>query len=259
MKRTKRTLITLILAAALCAGIVLPVSAANRCPRQNVVNELKSILRGSASQNDLTSLLLRLARRNGSACPNHTPAAPESTPVETPAETPVEIPVQAPNETPVEIPAERPVETPVETPVQTPAQNTERPAANTSDSGILSQEYAVVELVNQQRAAYGLQPLTISAELCQKARMKSQDMAQNRYFDHNSPTYGSPFDMMRSLGISYRTAGENIAMGYSTPQAVMQGWMNSEGHRANILNASFTTIGVGYVANGNYWTQWFIG
>ena len=247
MKRTKRTLITLILAAALCAGIMLPVSAADRCPRQNVVSELQNILRGSVPQSDLASLLFRLARKNGSSCPNHTSAAPEVTAVETPTETPVEIPAQTPDETPVEIS------------VQTPVENTERPTASTSDSGILSQEYAVVELVNQQRAAYGLQPLTISAELCQKARMKSQDMAKNHYFDHNSPTYGSPFDMMRALGISYRTAGENIAMGYSTPQAVMQGWMNSEGHRANILNASFTTIGVGYVANGNYWTQWFIG
>jgi uncharacterized protein YkwD len=65
--------------------------------------------------------------------------------------------------------------------------------------------------------------------------------------------------MMQSLGMSYRTAGENIAMGQSTPQAVVNAWMNSEGHRANILSTSYTQIGVGYVANGNYWTQWFIG
>jgi uncharacterized protein YkwD len=84
-------------------------------------------------------------------------------------------------------------------------------------------------------------------------------MQQNGYFDHTSPTYGTPFAMMQSLGISYRTAGENIAMGQSTPQAVVNAWMNSEGHRANILSTSYTQIGVGYVANGNYWTQWFIG
>ena len=91
------------------------------------------------------------------------------------------------------------------------------------------------------------------------ARTKSQDMRDKGYFSHTSPTYGSPFDMMKQFGISYRTAGENIAMGYSTPQAVVTGWMNSPGHRANILNGAFTEIGVGYVQSGGYWTQMFIG
>ena len=72
-------------------------------------------------------------------------------------------------------------------------------------------------------------------------------------------TYGSPFDMMKSFGITYNYAGENIAMGYSSPEAVMTAWMNSAGHRANILSANFTTLGVGYGADGGYWTQWFIG
>ena len=84
-------------------------------------------------------------------------------------------------------------------------------------------------------------------------------MRDKGYFSHTSPTYGSPFDMMKSFGITYRAAGENIAYGYRTPQAVVNGWMNSSGHRANILNARFTQIGVGYVAAGNYWTQMFIG
>ena len=96
-------------------------------------------------------------------------------------------------------------------------------------------------------------------ELSRVARYKSQDMKDKKYFSHTSPTYGSPFDMMKSFGISYKTAGENIAYGYSTPEAVVKGWMNSEGHRKNILNPSFTQIGVGYVASGNYWTQMFIG
>ena len=84
-------------------------------------------------------------------------------------------------------------------------------------------------------------------------------MKENHYFNHTSPVYGSPFDMMKTFGISYRTAGENIAMGQRTPEEVVNAWMNSEGHRANILNASFTQIGMGYVAEGNYWTQMFIG
>ena len=74
-----------------------------------------------------------------------------------------------------------------------------------------------------------------------------------------SPTYGSPFDMMKTFGISYKSAGENIAMGQTTPEQVVQAWMNSPGHRENIMNSSFTHIGVGYVASGNYWTQMFIG
>ena len=78
------------------------------------------------------------------------------------------------------------------------------------------------------------------------------------YFSHTSPTYGSPFQMMKSFGISYRTAGENIAKGYASPEAVVNAWMNSPGHRANILNSTYTHIGVGYVPSGNYWTQMFI-
>lgn len=127
------------------------------------------------------------------------------------------------------------------------------------DSSVLAYEQEVVRLVNAERAKQGLKPLTHNWELSRVARYKSQDMCDRRYFSHTSPTYGSPFTMIKNFGISYRTAGENIAMGYKTPAAVVQGWMNSSGHRANILSASFTQIGVGYVANGNYWTQMFIG
>ena len=117
-------------------------------------------------------------------------------------------------------------------------------------------EQAACDLVNQQRIANGLQPLTIDANLSAKARIKSQDMKTNRYFSHNSPTYGTPFQMMKTLGISYRSAGENIAMGYPTAEAVVNAWMASSGHRANILSENYTTMGIGYI-NG-YWTQWFI-
>ena len=90
------------------------------------------------------------------------------------------------------------------------------------------------------------------------ARIKSTDMRTNGYFSHTSPTYGSPFDMMKQFGISYTAAGENIAQGYATPEAVVKGWMNSSGHRANILSSNFTHIGIGYDNNGHYWTQMFI-
>ena len=127
------------------------------------------------------------------------------------------------------------------------------------DSSVASFEAEVVRLVNDIRVENGLQPLKANWELSRVARYKSQDMLDKGYFSHTSPTYGSPFQMIKAFGLSYRTAGENIAMGYSSPQAVVNGWMNSSGHRANILNPSYTQIGVGYVAQGSYWTQMFIG
>lgn len=120
-------------------------------------------------------------------------------------------------------------------------------------------ENRVLELVNVERQKAGLKPLEMDESVRQVARLKSQDMRKNNYFDHTSPTYGSPFDMLKQFGISYKSAGENIAQGYTTPEAVVQGWMNSQGHRANILNSSFTHIGIGYDSNGHYWTQMFIG
>lgn len=120
-------------------------------------------------------------------------------------------------------------------------------------------EKEVIRLVNEIRVSYGLGELTLNEELSAVARLKSEDMRDNYYFSHNSPTFGSPFEMMSHFGINYRTAGENIAMGQKTPREVVDGWMNSEGHRANILNGSFTEIGVGYAENGHYWTQMFIG
>jgi len=124
---------------------------------------------------------------------------------------------------------------------------------------VLNYEAEVVRLVNQVRAENGLKALSVNWELSRVARYKSEDMSSSRYFSHTSPTYGTPFQMMRSFGLSYRSAGENIAYGQRTPAAVMDAWMNSSGHRANILNASYTQIGVGYCASGNYWTQMFIG
>ena len=129
----------------------------------------------------------------------------------------------------------------------------------TTDSAVVNYEKEVVRLVNAIRAENGLSALTYDWELSRVARYKSQDMKDAGYFSHTSPTYGSPFQMIKNFGITYRSAGENIAKGYATPQAVVNGWMNSSGHRANILNASYTHIGVGYVADGKYWTQMFIG
>ncbi|ALP95506.1 SafA/ExsA family spore coat assembly protein [Intestinimonas butyriciproducens] len=127
------------------------------------------------------------------------------------------------------------------------------------DAAVTQYEQEVIRLVNEIRVQNGLSALTYNWELSRVARYKSQDMVDNRYFSHTSPTYGTPFQMIRSFGLSYRSAGENIAYGQRTPQAVVNAWMNSSGHRANILSSSYTQIGVGYVANGHYWTQMFIG
>lgn len=129
----------------------------------------------------------------------------------------------------------------------------------TNDSSVTAYEEEVVRLVNIERNKQGLNPLASDWQLSRVARYKSQDMKDKGYFSHTSPTYGSPFEMMKSFGISYRTAGENIAKGQKTPSEVVKAWMNSSGHRANILNKSFSKIGVGYVKEGNYWTQMFIG
>ena len=128
----------------------------------------------------------------------------------------------------------------------------------TVDSSVTAYEAEVVRLVNEIRNKNGLKPLSEDWQLSRVARYKSQDMKDKKYFSHTSPTYGSPFQMMKSFGITYRSAVENIAKGYASPKAVVDGWMNSSGHRANILNSSFTHIGVGYVSGGNYWTQMFI-
>lgn len=124
---------------------------------------------------------------------------------------------------------------------------------------VLNYESEVIRLVNEIRAENGLKTLSANWELSRVARYKSEDMVRNRYFSHTSPTYGTPFQMIRAFGLSYRSAGENIAYGQRTPAAVVEAWMNSSGHRANILNTSYTQIGVGYCASGHYWTQMFIG
>jgi uncharacterized YkwD family protein/spore coat assembly protein SafA len=122
-------------------------------------------------------------------------------------------------------------------------------------------EQQVVTLVNQQRARQGLPALKSNWELCRVARYKSQDLINKQYFAHDSPTYGSPFRMMESFGIRFSAAGENIAYGQRTPQEVMNAWMNSPGHRNNILSSIYNQIGVGVAKASNgtfYWTQQFI-
>jgi uncharacterized YkwD family protein/spore coat assembly protein SafA len=128
-------------------------------------------------------------------------------------------------------------------------------------TAVKSFEQQVFDLTNKERAKQGLPAFKIDWELQRTARYKSDDMRDKGYFSHQSPTYGSPFDMMKQFGISFRSAGENIASGQRDPSQVVTSWMNSQGHRENILNRNYTHLGVGYSTGGSmgtYWTQMFI-
>jgi uncharacterized protein YkwD len=117
------------------------------------------------------------------------------------------------------------------------------------------EEQEVIDLVNGERSS----PLSCDPGMARAARLHSQDMCDRGYFDHNSLDGRSPFDRMRDEGVSFGTAGENIAYGQSTPAEVHRTWMNSPGHRQNILGSAYRRIGVGYAECGgqHYWTQNF--
>ncbi|MFE4144934.1 CAP domain-containing protein [Peribacillus sp. YIM B13472] len=138
------------------------------------------------------------------------------------------------------------------------------PTSNTTVNREESQsvEQQVLNLVNEERSKSGLPSLKMDTAISNVAILKSEDMRDSNYFNHTSPSYGSPFEMMKSFGISYKYAGENIAAGQPSADAVMKSWMNSPGHKANILNKNYTHIGIGHVTGGkytHYWTQQFIG
>ncbi len=257
----------------------LPQSAVNQ-----LTDALKQCQNGRIDSAQLQSLMnqfyLKVPAAENAACPvpanaettapvketTMTPANPAATPAK-PAvpvreQTPAPVKQPAAPAAPVKQPATpaAPVKQPA-TPAA-PAAPVKQPAAPAnSASSFGAYEQQVADLVNKERAAAGLPALKVNTKLSGVAEKKAEDMRDKNYFSHTSPTYGSPFDMMRQFGVSYKTAGENIAKGQRSPAAVMDGWMNSPGHRANILNSSYTEIGVGYVtdSNGNtYWVQMFI-
>ncbi len=135
-------------------------------------------------------------------------------------------------------------------------ETTTETTTSTVDNSVASK---LLNLVNKARNENGLSSLTLNSSLSNVAQKKAEDMKNNNYFSHTSPTYGSPFDMIKSFGINYKTAGENIAMGQKTAEEVFNAWMNSSGHRANILNKNFTQMGIGYTSGNTYWSQIFIG
>ena len=134
-------------------------------------------------------------------------------------------------------------------------------STNVSNLEMTSDEQTIFNLVNEARRNAGLTELKLDKELLRVARIKSKDMVDNNYFSHTSPTYGTPFQMIKNFGISYKSVGENIA-GNSTAKKAFDAWMSSSGHKANILGNSFTSTGIGVVDSpvyGKILTQMFIG
>lgn len=184
--------------------------------------------------------------------PAETPKAPEKTPEKTPDPQP-----SKPETTPEEADEKTPAETP-SNPEPSPAP-TETPAPSGTD--LQSMRQGVLDLVNAERAKAGKSPLSLNSALCDVAQLRAEEIVQS--FSHTRPNGTSCFTAIQEAGISYGALGENIAAGQSTPASVMDSWMNSDGHRANILSGDFSSIGIGYVkapsGYGHYWVQMFLG
>ncbi len=187
---------------------------------------------------------------------------PESTPIPTVAPTvaptvkPTTAPTVAPTVMPTTAPTVKPTVTPTAVPTTAP---TTKPTQTPSTQNTMEQE--VLALVNKVRQQNGLSVVTWAEDVAKVARAHSSDMINRGFFSHTNPDGLSPFDRLKNNGISYRTASENIAYGQKTAEAVMDAWMNSSGHRANILNKNVKEMGVGAVKKSNgtvYWTQMFI-
>jgi uncharacterized YkwD family protein len=166
------------------------------------------------------------------------------------------------------VPAKKTTKTPVPAPKVTPKpvpSATQAPGAEGKDTtppaGISQEEQELLNLVNKARADAGAGPLSFDMGVVKTARLKAKDMVDNNYFSHQSPTYGSPFDMMKQFNVTFKTAGENIA-GNATVSGAFTAWMNSPGHKKNILNSSFNYNGIGIVDSPTYGkvlVQQFIG
>lgn len=236
-----------LLTVAAAAAVVMASPGLNKAEAATyspAVQEKVYVYQGS-NMDEINSVIEKYLASLGFTVTQNTVKQPVQT--QKPAETQQPAQTQQPSQPT----APKPVE-------QQPVTATE-PSTTQTTSTLSAYEQKVVDLTNQERAKNGLPALKVDLNLSKMAHEKSRDMSANGYFSHTSPTYGSPFDMMKKYGITYRYAGENIAKGQRTPEEVVKAWMNSEGHRKNILSPNFNYIGVGYVAQGNLWTQEFIG
>lgn len=265
MKTFSKTIAALISAFVILTCALPTVNAAQKppCPQIEVVCR-------NTDCGDLQRLIDKLCADRGiclddilkcvnGSCPDRTACVIEPDPSgETATETVTE-PLDTPS-TPIEMPSEKPT-APSITPEAPAEKPTEPTAGQTPEQSEFNTAYEaeVLRLVNIERARYGLAPLSMDDGAVNVAHVRAKEIVQS--FSHTRPNGSSCFTAAREAGVSYRYAGENIAYGYPTPEQVVAGWMNSEGHRKNILSASFNRIGVGcYESRGVlYWSQFFIG
>ncbi len=233
------------------------------------VDRMLDILQQHAGCADLQDLLQQYSCRfyllpgcgNSGSCTPGATNAPTAPPVvtqaptaaETPAATKAPVATKAPAVTKAPSVTKAPTPTKVPTPTKAPA------ATETPDLQTGSFAEQITALVNQERSARGLSPVTIDLQVQACANVRAREIAVS--FSHTRPNSSSCFTALQEGNVRYRACGENIAYGYPDAERVMQAWMNSSGHRANILNAAYTRIGVGYYETGGvrYWTQFFIG
>lgn len=252
MKRIKSLFAILLVMAVVLIPVQNTLAASNCVTVNGTKVYYGGNVQGSGNYNNVFRIIVRWV--NGKLVVDS--PTPATSPAPTAKPEPTTEPTPAPTAEPTPAPTQKPEPTAKPTPAPTP-KPTPAPTTNPGGYQLSAAEQEMVRLVNEERQKAGVAPLQIDLELSRVARIKSQDMRDNNYFSHTSPTYGSPFDMMKSFGIRYRTAGENIAL-HSSVQSAHNGLMNSDGHRKNILNPSFTHIGIGIV-NGRYYTQMFIG
>ncbi|MFJ7295287.1 CAP domain-containing protein [Streptomyces collinus] len=209
---------------------------------------------GSADSRDDTSTS-RDAERSGSPSPSasKSSAAPTKTP-DKPEKTQEKTPEKAPEKKPESTPSEKPDSTPSRTATKAP----KAPGASAALAGESAAAAQVLSLVNEERAKVGCSPVAANSALAGLAQSYSEDMDARGFFDHTDPDGRTPWDRAEKAGIS-NLGGENIARGQADAAAVMDAWMNSPGHRANILNCDFKTLGVGveFGPGGPWWTQNF--
>ncbi|MGC9536480.1 CAP domain-containing protein [Streptomyces sp. UG1] len=203
---------------------------------------------GSADRDGSGDATSRGAGRPASPAPSTSPAAPTKTPSKKPSATPSEKPEGTPSRKATKAPA----------PEKTKEPQKERSSAPVQVSAESAAAAEVLKLVNEERAQAGCSPVAANSSLTDLAQAFSEDMAERGFFDHTSPDGASPWDRAAKAGIT-DLGGENIARGQADAAAVMDAWMNSPGHQANILNCDFKTLGVGvhFGAGGPWWTQDF--
>lgn len=188
--------------------------------------------------------------------------APTAAPTEKPTQKSTEVPTAAPTERPTQKPTEAPTAAPTEKPTQKPTEAPAELPTNSCNSiydadtekDCYTLSYKVFEIVNQERIKAGVKPLKFNNDMYKAAMVRAKECDES--FSHDRPNGTSCFTALKEAGVKYFSAGENIAMGYRTPADVMKGWMDSEGHRNNILNPNFTDFACGVYKSG-YWSQFF--